>query len=370
MIIPNANITACYDCHRLLSPMAPVDPRLSIPVPLPLNTNNNRMVQLTNDSGIDTNAVWSPDGQTITWSSDRNGGFQIWTMNKDGSNKRQITHGPAIHGWPQWNPDGTKLVYWGFDKASGLSTVSICNADGTQVFNLVESQERLDRPVWRPDGEYIAYAAQHQGNWDIWVAAADGSLFYRITYDAQMETNPLWSPDGLTIAYKVAPNKAYNLTVENFINVKNGFNKPEYRLWDGIKSIQMNDWSPDGQRITYTAEAVTNASGEDRVSYLAVVEDVSMSGSKTSGTPIVLSKGLTLGDRGPRFSPDGTRIAFWAWDQTYRATLWLTDTDGSNIYRLTSDGFDMYPSWSPDGQTLLFESGRSGNLDIWKTAVD
>jgi TolB protein len=292
-------------------------------------------------------------------------------MNRDGSNKRQITHGPAIHGWPQWSPDGTKLVYWGFNENNGESTISVCNEDGTDEFTLAGPQPgRLDRPAWRPDGNYIAYASQVQGNWDIWVAAADGSQSYRMTYDAQMETNPLWSPDGLSIAYKVAPGKEYNLTIENFINLENGFANPEFRIWDGIKSIQMNEWSPDGQYITYTAEAVTNGSGEDRVSYVAVVEDVYMQGSKTSGTPIVLSQNLTLGDRGPRFSPDGSQIVFWAWDQAYNATLWLAKTDGSQIQRLTSNGFDMYPSFSPDGETILFESGRSGNFDIWIMALD
>jgi Tol biopolymer transport system component len=352
--------------------MDPADLQATIEVPLTVNDDNGDLVQLTTDDGIDTNAVWSPDGQTIAWSSDRNEGFQIWAMDRDGGNKRQISSGPAIHGWPQWSSDGSKLVYWGFDGSSAESTISVCDADGSNSVDLVTQTEgRLDRPAWRPDGGHIAYAAQDaQGNWDIWVISADGSQSYRLTTDAQMETNPLWSPDGNYIAYKVAPNKAYNLTIENFIDVTGGFENPTYRIWDGIKSIQMNEWSPDGNFITYTAEAITNASGEDRVSYVAVVEDVHMSGAETSGTPIVLSKGLTLGDRGPRFSPDGGRIVYWGWDQAYRATLWLAEADGSGTQRLTTGDSDMYPSWSPDGQTIAFESGRSGNFDIWKMAVD
>ncbi|MGD8847051.1 MAG: hypothetical protein PVI54_16125, partial [Desulfobacteraceae bacterium] len=367
IIVPNANTPACYTCHRLPAVMAPPDPQPNVAVPLPASDAGSRMRQLTSDSGIDTNAVWRPDGRAIAWSSNRSEGFQIWTMNSDGSRKRQVTHGPEIHGWPQWSPDGKRLLFWGFNAKKGSSTISICNPDGTGVKILLEQRQgRLDRPTWRPDGKYIAYAAQDdRGNWDVWVAAVDGSKFYRMTQDTQMETNPLWSPDGMSMAYKVAPNKAYNLTIENFINVEKGFDNPTYRLWDGIKSIQMNDWSPDGRYITYTAEAVTNASGEDRVSYLAVVEDVHMSGSKTSGKPIVLSKSLTLGDRGPRFSPDGKQIVFWAWDRDYRATLWLAHADGSQMRRLTREGFDMYPSWHPNGQTIVFESGRSGNLDIW-----
>jgi Tol biopolymer transport system component len=106
------------------------------------------------------------------------------------------------------------------------------------------------------------------------------------------------------------------------------------------------------------------------VSYVAVVEDVSMKGSRTSGTPVVLSGGRTLGDRGPVFSPDGTRVAFWSWDTAYRATLWVAGRDGSNLRQLTGAGHDMYPGWSPDGRALLFESSRGGSLDIWTIGVE
>ncbi len=119
------------------------------------------------------------------------------------------------------------------------------------------------------------------------------------------------------------------------------------------------------QNQASTAEAVTNASGKDRVSYLAVVEDISLSGSRTSGTPIVLSRGLTLGDHGPVFSPTGDRVAFWAWDRSYQAGLWLAAVDGPETVQLTAGGADTVPQFSPDGQRLVFESGRSGNLDIW-----
>ena len=52
-------------------------------------------------------------------------------------------------------------------------------------------------------------------------------------------------------------------------------------------------------------------------------------------------------------------------DKAYRARLWTIDSDGSNLNQLTTQGFDMYPEWHPNGATLLFESNRSANLDIW-----
>jgi Tol biopolymer transport system component len=373
MIVPLGSIPVCYECHRLDSSVPPENTRVTVPVNFTAASTTESdltLVQLTQDNGRDVNGVWSPDGTQIAWETDRSGSFQIWIMNSDGSQKRALTQGPAIHGWPQWSPDGTKLVYWAYDESSEQYSILTSAADGSDVTVIAASSGILDRPAWSPDGTAIAWGAQTDGNWDIWVADSAGSQSYRLTYDAQMESNPLWRPDGAYIAYKVAPNKAYNLTVENFLNVQDGFESPTVRTWDGIKSIQMNDWSPDGNKITYTAEIVTNASGEDRVSYLAVVEDVSFSGSRTSGTPVILSAHNTLGDRGPTFSPDGSQVAFWSWDKSFRATLWVAAADGSSLKQLTREGPDMGPKWHPGGDRLLFESYRAGNLDIWTVVVE
>jgi Tol biopolymer transport system component len=373
MIVPLGSIPVCYECHRLDRTVPPDNPNVTVPVAFEETLgleDDLEFVQLTNDAAADINGVWSPDGTQILWETDRGGEFQIWVMNSDGSQKRAVTQGPAIHGWPRWHPDGSRIVYWGYDPVSGMYTIATAAADGSDEKIIAESDEMLDRPQWRPDGSAIAWGAQTDGNWDIWAADSTGSELHRLTYDAQMESNPLWRPDGSTISYKVAPNKEYNLTIENFMNIDSGFDSPTVRVWDGIKSIQMNDWSPDGSQIAYTAEIVTNASGEDRVSYLAVVEDVTLSGARTSGSPKILSAHNTLGDRGPVFSPDGSQIAFWAWDKSYRATLWLVGSDGNGLMQLTRLGPDMTPQWHPDGTRLLFESARGGNMDIWTVGVD
>ena len=366
-ILPIGKMNGCYACHRLNYAVPSANPQVT-PITLPSTTEaaaeSGKLTKLTDDAGMDINGMWSPDGKYIAWVSNKSGNYQIWIMDSDGKNKRQVTQGPALHGWQEWSPDGTRLVYWEHNETTGKSAIRTSKTDGSDTVTIVESGESVDRPVWRPDGKYLAYAAQTGGNWDIWVTSSDGKVTYRLTSGVEMETNPKWSPDGTRLAYKEAPIGDYPLTREAFMTFPNGFSSPALQTWNGPQSIQMSDWSPDGRLITYTAETVSSSSGDEKVTYLALIGDIN------GGSTIILSGKKTLGDRGPVFSPDGKRIAFWAWDLNYRATLWLVNTDGSNLRQLTYAGFDMYPRWSPDGKKLLFESSRGGNMDIWVISAE
>jgi TolB protein len=262
-------------------------------------------------------------------------------------------------------------VYWEYDAKTGFSTIRTVRPDGSGEVTIVESADALDRPVWSPDGAFIAYAAQSGNNWDIWLANSDGQEHYRLTDDQKMETNPKWRPDGLGLAYKVARTSDYNLTEEYYISLEKGIDDAEIFIWDGPQSVQLSDWSPDGSQIAYTAEVESNASGQAQISYLAVISDATLGRFFAKGRDSkILSLDQTLGDRGPVFSPDGRQIAFWAWDKSYRATLWVVNSDGSNLRQITTTGYDMYPQWSPSSDMLLFESNRSGNMDIWVISVD
>jgi Tol biopolymer transport system component len=367
VIVPIGNMAPCYACHRLPYPNVPEDNRITSPMPSSgSEIASPGLTRLTRSTGTDQGGVWRPDGQEIAFVSDRGGSHQIWLMAADGSGQRQLTRGPFVHGWPVWHPDGKSIACWGYDPSSAVHAVKIVQADGSGERVLAESQEHLDRPAWHPEGDRVAYAALHQGNWDLWVAPVNGGPTVRLTEDPQMETNPLWSPDGKTLAYKVAPIGEYNLTRQFFMTFENGFDNPTVHTWNGPESIQMNAWSPDGRDIAYTAEIISDASGVDRVSYAAMVSDVRLEAKVAKAlATLPLANGCTLGDRGPVFSPDGRRVAFWAWDRTYHASLWLYDRKTDDTRQLTRGGMDLYPQWSPDGRYLLFESSRSGSMDLW-----
>ena len=372
VIVPLSNIPSCYACHRLDYPTVEDNKQITEPVSLSATEATSAealmLTQLTDATTREQGGLWSPDGTRIAYISDASGSAQLWLMNADGSDQTQLTFGAdTVSGWHDWSRDGQRLAYWNYDSASGMHAIKTIAIDGSDEQTLVSSANLLDRPDWGPGDEYIAYAEAFEGNWDLYLIKSDGTDSpIRLTSDPQMETNPLWSPDGEAIAYKVAPHGEYNLTEQFFMTFENGYADPTLHTWDGPQSVQMNDWSPNGEQIVYTAEVISGASGEDRVSYVAMISDVALLGENAVAEPtLILSKGCTLGDRGPVFSPDGEKVAFWAWDTHYRATLWLYDQQAEDLQQITTSGHDMYPMWSPDGSQLLFESFRDGSSDLW-----
>ena len=370
VIVPVGKNPACLTCHRVPYPTVPGNgvavEQLELPSLAKKSIQPAGMRRLTTNKGQDQNGVWHPDGKMIAFISDRSGNSQIWLMKKEGSNQRQLTQGPAVHGWPNWSSDGTSIVAWSYDAASRTHGINMINVhDGTE-HTLVSSMEALDRPVFHPDGKLVAYGARSKGNWDIWLVRVSDGKRTRLTTELQMESNPLWSTDGRFLSYKVAPATGiYSLTGQNFMTFDNGYSNPTIYSWNGPESVQMNHWSPDSRSIVYTAEVISDASGRDQVSYMAMISDLTLDKkSATASSSRLLADGRSLGDRGPVFSPDGNQVAFWAWNRNNTASIWLYDLRKKTSTSLTAGGFDMYPQWSPDGSTILFESFIDGQIDL------
>jgi WD40-like Beta Propeller Repeat len=367
-LVPNGDIEPCYRCHRLPSPMPSGHPAATPPMMLPerYGTEEYTLTQLTFHDSRDCMPVSSPIGDILSWVSTRSGPEQIWLMDNDGSNQRQLSPSINIQGWQRFSPDGTKIAFWEYDQTTQTHMLRVASLDGT-VTTLDSGISPIERPVFTPDGNHLAYAKQIDNNWDIWIISIDGTTRYQLTRSPDMETSPWFNPDGI-MAFKVAPTGEYGLTVERFMTFERGYDNPQFYSWDGPHSVQLSDMSNDGGMIAFTAEAISSTSGKDRVSYLAVLSDLVLDGDTARATnKRLISKSATLGDRGVMISPDSTKAVFWSLNQNGRAGLWLYDIESELTIPLTTEGFDLEPVWTDNGQSIVFTSTRgTGQYDIWK----
>ena len=178
-------------------------------------------VQGLTDSGRGHASVisdWSPDGQTIAFDSDRididgrTDVVQIYLMNADGTNVRQLTRGPGFHGTGGWSPDGASLAIetdWGArDALQGIWIIPASDPDGVtqdearRVTTIPKGVDFDSEPQFSPDGSTIVFtrfksprrSAIHRVN-------VDGTGLVRLTPFRLNASDPDWSPDGQRIAF-------------------------------------------------------------------------------------------------------------------------------------------------------------------------
>jgi Tol biopolymer transport system component len=138
-----------------------------------IGSDGSGLVQLTNTPTNDRFPAWSPDGSRIAFVSDRTGVPQIWLMNANGSDPRQLTFDPARKDQvPDWSPDGTMIAYATLDPALG-SDIWIVNADGTGQRRVTNDQARQIGAAWSPDGTQIAFL--NNDDRFVYVINADGT---------------------------------------------------------------------------------------------------------------------------------------------------------------------------------------------------
>ncbi|MFQ6015501.1 MAG: FecR domain-containing protein [Anaerolineae bacterium] len=160
-------------------------------------------VNLTNHPAQDIfPASWSPDGSQILFSSDRDGDFEIYIMDDNGSNVRQLTDNSTEDFAPFWSPDGQKIIFDSGDPGwEGPGQIYVMNSDGSNWVQLTNFEGGAFAPSWSPDGTRIAFEGHVEDNAEIHVMDSDGSNVLRLTYDPAFDWAPLWSYDGQQIVF-------------------------------------------------------------------------------------------------------------------------------------------------------------------------
>ena len=225
------------------------------------------------------------------------------------------------------------------------------------VFERLTADGHLkQRPIWSPDGQWLAFTRHEGATIFLFVRSADGKIERRLTTHNNPEFDADWSPDGkrLVLAYdKSSPNQG-DIDV-NIMNVDGSDFKPLAGTDGKLSHEEWPSWSPDGNWIAYSSTR------DDNQELYVVKPDGSQRKRLTTDLGI---------DAHPAWSPDSKRIVF-ATSRWGDMELAVMNADGTGLTRLTeSPGLDDYPRWSPDGKRIAFASNRDGNLEIYTIDPD
>ena len=152
-----------------------------------MRPNGNNPHPLTDRDDID--ATWSPDGSIIAFASSRAGARQLFVMNADGTNIRQVTYLDKMGGRSAFSPDGTKLAF--YRGPAGDHNIYVINIDGSGLVQLTNGGDNLG-PTWSPDGNWIAFTSFRDGNNEIYIIHPDGKGLTRLTTTSISDWQPRW----------------------------------------------------------------------------------------------------------------------------------------------------------------------------------
>jgi len=247
--------------------------------------------QLTHS--VNADPTFSPDGKRLIYVTVIEGKVQLFVMDVDGRNQKQITHEPYNHEDPAWSPDGKKVAF--VSDKDGLEVIYLMNLDGSGLEPLTRSSARVIHPSWSPDGTKIAYCTDddlqppRKNASDIEVIDVKTRQVTRLITGGT-NTYPVFSPDGKSIAFR---RMLGEMNSEVFVARADGSgqrNLTNHPAFDGWPA-----WSPDGKRIAFASNRnssyqifVMNADGSD-VQLVANTE-----GRATA----------------PKWSPDGKSLYF------------------------------------------------------------
>ena len=313
--------------------------------------------------------AWTPDGQSLIVSEMTSPiCASLFVISIATGQKTRLTSPPEPSigdGWPAVSPDGTTVAFARYSQDSSAN-IYLVPVTGGEPRPVTAERASIFGLAWATDTELV-FSSDRGGSSRLWRVSAKRSSNPAITElevaggDARF---PSFSRTGIAPSARLA----YQRFVEN-LDIRRaevvGEGTPRHALKSShsfIASTKSEDhprYSPDGTKIAF----VSRRSGTQEI-WLCASEGSSPVRLTSMEGPIVV---------GPQWSPDGRRIAFFA--TTGPAGTYVTyvaDADGGRPSRVTrTDGeLEALPTWSRDGRSLYLTSGRSGSLQIWKMPLE
>ena len=255
----------------------------------------------------------APETAKIVFASRRDGNFEIYIMNPDGSDQTNLTQHRANDLAPAWSPTGEQILFT--SDRGGIEDLYLMDADGANVREVFRKSIGREYPTWSPDGKAFAYHRFH--TFSIYTALIDGKDETKLTDGLW----PAWSPNGSEIAFMASK-----------------------FFWDDNDNLRL-----------------------PKVSVQIINLQTHVEGELLPGE---------IWMRFPAWGPDSAQITF-AWsgrqDEVNRIGdamgIYVVNRDSSGLKKI-ADGNAAYPTWSPDGNELIYNKTVDNSVELFKVTLD
>ena len=267
-------------------------------------------------------------GSSIYFVSNRSGSKEIWSMDFDGANQKQLTRFNSICITPALNEDNSKLAFTSFLRGSPGITVMTADASRRLSFSNPDSSV-VTAPEFSPDGKLILLSTKIGGGFaNVFSANVDGSNLKRITTARAVETEPKINPKNasevLFVSGRSGQGQVYRMNMDG-ANIE--------RLTDGSGQAANPSWHPGGQFM-----AMSWNRGFEPGNFNIFMMEV----AKRELTQLTHGAGRNVN---PVWGPDGLHIAFCS-TRSGSTQIWTMLADGTQLKQLTTTGRNEMPVWT------------------------
>jgi TolB protein len=264
-------------------------------------------------------------GSRIYFVSSRSGQTEIWVMDWDGSNQKQLTHLNSTTLMPSVSPDGTRVAFTSYQ-------------GGTPRLRMIDTQTGREVPFYNqeaslnanasftPDGKQVYYASTAAGLEQIFIADVNGRGFRRISHRDAVESEPKVNPKNPgVIIFSGGPGQEQ-------IYQMNSDGVDVQRVTNGEGEASNPSWNPDGQHIAF-AWTRGYAKGDFNIFTMDI-------GSRQY-VQLTHSEGR---NEDPVWAPDGIHLVFQS-NRSGKSQIYTMLADGTQVKQLTSEGVNRFPVW-------------------------
>ena len=337
---------------------------------------------------------WSPDGRHIAFTSDRGGGDNIWIMDADGANPTQVSKESfRLVNQPEWSPDGQFIVgrkHFTSGRSLGAGEMWMWHRSGgggVQLTTRRTQQKDTGEPAFSPDGRYLYFSDDTTPGGQFEYSKDVNTQIYAIQrldrQDGTVEEflsgpggsiRPTPSPDGKSLAFIRRVRYQSTLYV---MDLASGRETPIYGALDrdmqetwAIHGVYpAMSWTPDNKAIVFWAGGkihridVASQTVADIPFHVADTRRVEPAVRAT--VEVAPDQFDTKMLRWVHASPDGSKVAFES-----LGNIWIRDLASNSVRRLTSqsDHFELYPSWSRDGRSIVYTTWSDKDLGTVRVA--